>query len=238
MPNAVPLDNVQHQNLKVIVGHGPQFGSAVNEVPVFATELVEVAREYAIYFRRDDRGAFQAHALLGLDRNENLFLGAVGWQASYVPAVMNRGPFVIGLRDDLDEKQEPVVMVDLDHPRVSEDGEPMFRSHGGNTPRLERYIRSLSLIHEGSAINNAMISAFIDAGILAPVEINIQLDDRTEYKLPELFSISREAMAGLSGETLETLNKQGFLELAFVILSSVGNVARIIEMKNRKREAV
>ena len=58
MPNAVPLDNVQHQNLKVMVGHSPQLGSAVNEVPVFATEFAEVARDYPIYFRQDDKGQF------------------------------------------------------------------------------------------------------------------------------------------------------------------------------------
>lgn len=237
MPNPVPLDNVQHQNLKVAVGHAPQFGSAVNEVPVFATELAEVARDYPVYFRRDANGAFQAHALLGLDREENLFVSGGEWHASYVPALMNRGPFIIGLSDDISQKQEPMVMIDLDHPRISDDGEPIFLPHGGNTPRLEKYIRALSIIHEGTAINNAMFAAFIDAGIVAPVEIKIQLDDRTEYKLPDLFAISREGLAGLKGETLEKLNTQGFLELAFIIQASAGNVRRIIDMKNRRRAA-
>lgn len=238
MPNAVPLDNVQHQDLKVIVGHGPQFGSAVNEVPVFATEFADVHREYPIYFRRDDKGAFQAHALLGLDRNENLFLNGSDWQASYIPAVMNRGPFVIGMQaSDIGQKRQqgPVLMIDMDHPRISPDGEPMFRQHGGNSPRLDNYIRALSIIHDGATINNSMFAAFIDAGLVAPVEIKIQLDDHTEYKLPDLFSISREALAGLDGATLERLNRQGFLELAFYVQASIGNVSKIIDMKNRRK---
>ena len=40
-----------------------------------------------------------------------------------------------------------------------------------------------------------------------------------------------------NGAELERLNKAGFLRLAFLIISSLGNVSRLIELKNRKRAA-
>lgn len=234
MPNAVLLDNVQHHDLRVIGGHGPAFGDAVNEIPVFATEFAELQRDYPLYFRETENGGFQTYALLGLDKAENLFLTDGQWQARYVPAMSNRGPFLIGMNDD-----QPMLMVDLDHPRLSRsEGEPVFLPHGGNAPVLERHMRALRTIHQGVELNAPMFAAFQAEGLIAPVEIAIRLDDTTEYKMPGLFSISQEALSQLSGEALERLNRAGFLALAFQIVGSMGNMARIIELKNRKRAAL
>jgi hypothetical protein len=58
---------------------------------VLPTEFEEVQREYPILIRKDPSGDYQAVALLGLDRDENLFLDETGWNARYVPAVQQRG---------------------------------------------------------------------------------------------------------------------------------------------------
>ncbi|UDF04120.1 SapC family protein [Asticcacaulis sp. AND118] len=234
MSNAVLLDNVKHHDLRVIGGHGQSFGDSVNEIPVFATEFAELQRDYPLYFREAEGGGFQAFALLGLDKDENLFLADGQWQARHVPAMSQRGPFLIGMRDD-----GPMLMVDLDHPRLSRsEGEPVFLPHGGNAPALERHMRALRTIHQGVEINAAMFAALQAEGLIAPVEIAIRLDDTTEYKMPGLFSISQEALSSLSGEALERLNRAGFLSLAFQVVASMGNMARIIELKNRKRAGV
>ncbi|ESQ75678.1 SapC family protein [Asticcacaulis sp. AC402] len=239
MPNAVALDNVQHHDLKVISGHGPQYGDAINEVAVFCNEFAEVQREYPIYFRRDERGGLQAYALLGLDKGENLFLDEGTWQARYIPAMQDRGPFMIGFREREDAgevKREPTMAVNLDDPRVSHDeGHPLFLPQGGNSPHLERHARALRTIHSGVEQSRGMFNAFIQAGLIAAVQIEVKLDDSTEYNIPEIFSISQEALNKLDGATLERLNKQGYLGLAYYALASLGNVRRIIEMKNQRR---
>ena len=94
--NRVLLNNIDHHDLRVITRHGAEFGDAVNQVMVFPTEFEAVQREYPIVFRRDSEGALRPVALLGLTREENLFLdGAGGWRAGYVPALLRRGPFSI-----------------------------------------------------------------------------------------------------------------------------------------------
>ena len=52
-----------------------------------------------ILFRRDADGGFQAVAILGLDRGENLFLSEGDWTARYVPATLRRGPLFLGVGD-------------------------------------------------------------------------------------------------------------------------------------------
>lgn len=242
MPQPVLLDNVEHHDLKLISGHSAAFGDGLNQAAVFPTEFAEVQREYPIFFRRDQAGAFYAVALLGLDKDENLFLEGHHWNARYVPAIIERGPFLIGFqtRDiDGETRREPMIHADLSHPRLSRtDGEPLFLPHGGNAPRLERIARALRTIHTGAEVMPAMFAAFEAAGLLAPIEVDIRLDETTAYKIPDLFGISAEALNALDGATLQALNQSGFLALAFQVITSLGNVSKIIEMKNRKRQQV
>jgi hypothetical protein len=74
MTNAVLLDNVTHKDLRVKTGFTAEFGDSVNQVLVFPTEFAFIQREYPIFFRRNKKGEYQAVALLGLDKGENLFL--------------------------------------------------------------------------------------------------------------------------------------------------------------------
>ena len=85
MTRAVPLDNIAHKDLKVLMGYRAEFGDSINNVPIFPTEFIYAHREYPILFRRDAAGNLQAVALLGLDKDENLFLDGDAWKGRYVP---------------------------------------------------------------------------------------------------------------------------------------------------------
>ena len=239
MENSQPvlLDNVAHHDLRVITGHSAAFGDAVNQVRVFPNEFAEVQREYPIFFRRDAEGAFYAIALLGFDRDENLFLDSTGWNARYVPAGHDRGPFLLGFPDSGDAAAGPMMLIDPAHPRLSRsEGYPLFLPHGGNTPVLERHIQVLRTLHNGLEVNDAVFAAWLDAGLVAPVKVDIRIDDTTGYDIPDLFSISAEALAGLDGPVLAALNANGYLAMAFHVLTSLGNVPHLIALKTRKRQ--
>jgi len=233
MTNRVLLNNVDHGDLRVVTGHGAAFGDDINQVLIFSTEFEAVQREYPIFFRKDADGAFQAVALLGLDRDENLFLDGHGWNARYVPAVQQRGPFSIALRE---RDGEPMIHVDLDHPRIrSGQGEPVFLPAGGNSPYLQHVARLLGVIYDGLEIGKAMFDAFAAHDLIEPVDVEIKLDEHVQYDLPDLYTISQERFAGLDGAALEALHRTGFLAAAQWALSSLGNVGTLVELKNRKR---
>jgi hypothetical protein len=236
MTNKVLLNNVDHHDLRVIARHGPEFGDNINQALIFPTEFEVVQREYPILFRKDADGEFQAVVLLGLDRDENLFLENGDWKARYVPAVQQRGPFSIALNDDA-AQTGPMIHVDLEHPRISRtEGEALFLPHGGNAPYLEHVTGVLRTIYVGIEASRPMFAAFEEAGMIEPVQIEIKLSDAEQYDLPQYHAVSEDRLAALDGPALERLHRQGFLRLAFQAAASLGNMSRLIDLKNRKLE--
>jgi hypothetical protein len=158
-----------------------------------------------------------------------------------VPAVQQRGPFIIGLHRsdaDPDGESEPMIHVDLDHPRVSTtEGAPLFLEHGGNSPYLEHVSHVLQLIYHGAELAPPMFAAFEEAGLIESMEAEIKLDERVSYTLPDFFTINQDRLAALDGVTLERLNSLGYLQLAMMVVHSLGNVEWLIELKKRRLAA-
>lgn len=229
------LNNVDHHDLRVVLDRGAAWGDAVNQCVVLPSEFEAVARDYPIVFRKTPAGGFDALALLGLDAGENLFLDDTRWTTRHVPMLLARGPFSIGIHVHESGEREPMVHVDLADRRLSrETGEPLFRAQGGNTPLLDRITGLLRAIHIGHAAHAPMIAAFVDAGLIEPVRLEIQIDDTLRYDLVDFHTIGAPALAALDGATLERLNRAGFLALAFQVVASLGNIERLIALKNRR----
>ena len=234
--NRVLLNNVEHHDLRVITRRGAEFGDAVNQVMVFPTEFESVQREYPIVFRHDAEGVRRPVALLGLSRGENLFLdGDGGWQASYVPALLRRGPFSIAAPETAEG--EPMISVDLADPRASRiEGTPVFLPHGGNSPYLEQVTAVLRAIYVGHHLLEPMIAAFESARLLKPVNLEARVGEGEVYAVSDALVIDRERLAALDGEELAALHQGGFLQAAFLAAASLGNMQRLVEFKARQGE--
>ncbi len=237
MAKHVLLNNITHKDLKVITDYAAVYGDDVGSTLTFPTEFADVHREYAILFQKNENtGKFQSVVLLGLKSDENLFLnGTGGWKANYVPAVVERGPFLIGFQDqsrDGGSERAPVVHVDVESPRISNtEGEAVFLDHGGLSPYLDKISHLLNRIYEGMQVSDAMFAAFIEMELIEPVNLEIALNDRETYRLNGNYTIHREKLANLSGADLERLNRAGFLRCAFLALESLGNIQRLIKLK-------
>ncbi|MEJ2415848.1 MAG: SapC family protein [Exilibacterium sp.] len=240
MANNVLLNNLSHQDLKVIARFGAEFGDNVSSVLVFPTEFVELQKEYAILFRKNsETQKYQATALLGLSQGENLFLNPnlrSGWAANYIPAVVAKGPFLIGLQSqDSDNSKTPVIHIDLDHAKVDhEDGTPLFLEHGGNSPYLKHIASILKIIHQGMAIQDVMFNTFSEIGLIEPVNIDIDLKGGEMHRLIGNYTINEDKLAALGGDQLERLSKLGFLPLAYAVIASMTNIRQLTEIKNQK----
>lgn len=234
------LNNVTHKDLRIITRYGAEFGDGVGTALTFPTEYADAQREYPIFFRKDAAtGEYQSVVLLGFEPNENLFLNDGRWEAAYVPGIIARGPFLIGFQEqhvDGELRSEPVIHVDLDHPRVSwTEGVPVFLPQGGHSPYLERVATLLRGIRAGVEASKTMFAAFTALDLIEPIKLEIKLDEEQGYNVLGLHTISRQRLLALDGAALEKLNRSGLLEGAFLVLASLGNVKKLMAMKHSRR---
>ena len=240
MAKNVLLNNIEHRDLRVITRYAAEYGDNVATAMIVPTEFGDIQREYPIFFRHDaESDSFTAIVLLGLQKDENLFLDEKGWNASYVPAVLARGPFFIGFQQQTVNGQPqnvPVVNLDIEHVRVSKtEGEPLFKADGTNTAYLERIANMLNAIGVGMDVSKPMFEAFKAAGLIEPVKLEIKLNSEEQYDLHGMFTINQQKLANLDAETLHSLHRSGYLQGAFLVASSLSNVQRLIELKARRR---
>jgi hypothetical protein len=230
------LNNIKHKDLKILTRRSIELGDGVGGCVVYPTEFNELQKYYPILFQRQGDDTWLLITLFGFETNENLFLDGDRWRVPYVPAVIEREPFVIGLQQREGQEAEPVVHVDLASPRISSDGsgEPVFLEYGGNTPFLNRITDVLTVIHEGITEAERMISAFSALGLIEPVTLEIEFVNATLYKTSRYATINKEKLLTLSDEHLGQLHRNGLLRYAYFIVGSMTNIQHLVEYKNNK----
>lgn len=228
------LDREKHRHLRIRTGYGAALGDAVMYVMTYPMEFRDIQGCYPILFTKDpNTGGFLAAAVLGFDAGQNLFLQDDRWDATYVPALVQRQPFLMATSSE-DENAAPVMSIDLDHPRVSRDeGEALFDSDGGSTEFLEQKIALLDKLHRGLQHGKGFIDALLKHELLDRVTFDIAFNDGTKQTFEGFYTIAEERLYQLKGDALESLNKAGYLQPIFMAVASLSRVRDIIERRNR-----
>lgn len=242
MTRHVLLNNIDHQNTRVIHYFGPEFGDNLHSALVFPTEFTELQKEYPILLRKDDpQESYQAIALLGFAAAENLYLNnqnSTGWDARYIPASIEKGPFLIGFQRSMgmpDEEPNAVVHIDINHPKVSvHQGQQLFLSQGGNSPYLEHISARLQTIHQGTVLAPVFYKALEQLELLEPVTIEFTLHNSEKIRLLGNHCINEQRLATLPADALVKLQQSGFLALIYAMIFSMGNIRHLIERKNSR----
>lgn len=233
------LNNVDHQDLRVITDRSAALGDDVQFVPTFPSEFRNLQRHYPIVFlRHSQTRKVMAAALLGVEEGENLFLGDAGWDVSYVPLNIQRQPFLVGFQDQEDFGQtvrEPVVSIDRDSPRVSEErGEALFLEHGGSSEFLEHVSSLLKVLHEGSLHAEAFYETLDALDLLESFVLDVQLDDGEGHRLAGFETINEDVLAKLEDEQVVDLARRGYLEAIYMVIASMSHLSDLLERKTRR----
>jgi hypothetical protein len=241
------LNNIAHEHLRVNSTFAAELGDNVVSTLTYFTELADVQKEYPILCRKNpETDAYQAVVFFGFQKDENLFLADVdsarqrhwGWNADYVPAVMARGPFSIGIHSDIvdgTKKHNAMVHIDVNHPKVSgENGQKLFLDNGGHSPYLNHISKTLEIINDGIPLTTLMFDAFSKHQLLEDVVIDIEFKNQEKLKISGFQTINADRLSRLNGAALEELNASGFLQAAYFIRASMSNIRKLIDWKNRK----
>lgn len=229
MPTPVLLNNVQHHDMHIITRRSAQLGDNVMSAVTFPSEFRDVQACYPIVFRKTTDGlGFEPLALFGFEEGHNLFLSDERWEAPYVPMMVERQPFLIGISGE-----ELMVNVDLDHPRVNHtEGEPVFKPHGGHTEYLERVNSLLFTIHHGMQQLPGFLAALLENELLESFALDIELNDGSQNRLIGFYTINEDRLQALSGEAIVKLHQAGYLQPIYLVLASLSNFRQLIDRKN------
>ncbi|MDF3013955.1 MAG: peptide transporter permease [Cellvibrio sp.] len=241
------LNNITHEHLRVNPRFAAGLGDNLVSTITYMTEFSDVQKEYPILCRKSpDTGEYQAIVFFGLQKDENLFLTEVdsanqrhlGWRADYVPAVIARGPFSIGIQREIvngSELHKPIVHIDMSHPKATaEDGQALFLENGGHSRYLHHISKVLDTINDGMHLTKLMFDAFAKYQLLDDVVLDIEFQNQEKLKITGFETINVDKLSRLNGAALEELNRSGFLQAAYFIAASMSNVRKLIDLKNRK----
>jgi SapC len=239
MAKHVLLNNIEHKQLRIITERSKELGDNLWVTQIFPQEFRIAQSCYPIFFQKDTQtGSFFAVTLFGFEQHENLYLTDKGWDALYIPMMVQRHPFSIGRQRILeqgDEKSKLVVNIDIESARVSQDkGTPLFDQFGNNTDYLERVVDILHSIHQSVPDSEQFIEALLKFDLLETFVMSVTLQNGTVNELIGFYTINEEKLNQLSGEALVELHNKKYLETIYMVLSSHAHINYLIEQKNKK----
>ncbi|QKX17555.1 SapC family protein [Microbulbifer sp. YPW1] len=241
MSNTVALNNESHRNLKVITRRGAEYGEGTHLVPVVANELRNLMLEYPVCITKDpNTGQFSLCALLGFEPGENLYLQGDSWDAQYIPMHIRRQPFMVGYRNPeaaVGEERGAVITLDLDSKRVTEegaDGERLFDDQGNNTPFMQQVSDLLGQLMVGMESTTAFLSALADNDLIEPAHINVQFASGEHKRYEGLYTVNEDKLQKLDADKLVYMHQHGYLQAAYWLGASMGQIRKLIQKKNQK----
>jgi len=231
------LNNIDHKDVRVHTGHGARYGDAVMCTPAIPSEFRNLQADYPIFLHRErDSGKYLPMAMFGFQEGENLFLEGDRWQADYIPLMIRRGPFLIGFQEGgpgSRSRRQMVVSIDMEHPRVGGEGEPLFQPFGGSSDYTEQIVALLQEIDRGQAAVDEFAGALLQQDLIEPFSLEVKLNSGEKRRLEGFYTIHEERLAGLDAEVLADFSRRGILQAAYMVLASMANIPKLIRLKNR-----
>jgi len=239
MSNHQMLNNKQHKNLKVHTKRSNELGDDIMLTLTFPHEFYDIQAYYPIVFHKDEATEkFQSYALLGLEKQENLFLSNGGWDCGYLPYTIKAQPFLIGFQNqevDGEIQKQRVIHLDVDSPKLNkEEGENIFTEFGQNTQFIEHIGNILGEIDQGMEESQDFLKLLTEFNLLEKFVFDIELIDKSHNRLSGFYTINEEVLNNLTPHQLEQLSKKGFLKPLYMALASILNMGELIKRKNNR----
>ena len=243
MSNYQILSKEAHKDLRVSTVRSAEYGDNIMYTMTFPMEFRDIQSCYPIFFCKDpESGQLYPAALMGFEQEQNLFLSDSGWDASYIPMMVRRHPFLIGFQADPDGPEgaaKPVVSIDSDSPRLidsadqsTDEGEALFNQDGSPSDFLQTSIGALESIHRGLEHNKGFIAALLEHELLESFTLKITLNDGSNNELMGFYTIAEQKLQALDGDTLAKFNAQGYLQSIYMAIASFARLRPMIDKKN------
>jgi hypothetical protein len=224
----VELSRTAHSGLRIAAERIEATAAAQHLIPIVVSEFRKAAIQYPIVFAKNpETGRFAPYVLTGLTAEENLLWNGTELDVAYVPLNVRRQPFYVG--------GESALCVDLDSPCLDEAGtKSLVNPDGSDSAHLKSILAILAELVAGRAPTEQLIAALLSLDLLAPLLLDIVLDDGTPLKIQGLYGIDEERFRQLPAHELSSLWSSGRLDLIYAVLLASGQIFNLIRLKNRR----
>ena len=221
----VPLNKEVHSALYIEGIDGYQHTKDTNSIYIAAIEFIQASREYPIVFALgEDKKVFPV-VLLGLEKNQNLFVDSTGkWIADYIPAYVRRYPFILASTGK--ENSNFTVCIDESYPgfNTAKEGKPLFNEKGEYLDLLNQAIDFLKDYQTHVQLTTQFCENLSKLDILEPMQANIEMASGHKRTLGGFMGINREKLKAVKPVKLAELVKTDQMELIYAHLASLNNL--------------
>ena len=227
----VELSRSAHAGLRIRSDLVEAAAASQHLIPIVASEFRKAATQYPIVFvKSPETGRFAPYVLNGLDVEENLFWSGTELEVAYVPLNVRRLPFYVGT-----EAGSGVLCIDLDNPCVDGSGKKgIVNSDGTDSAYLKEMLSVLGELVTEKERTEQFIATVLSLDLLAPIMLDITLDDRTPLRLSGLYGLDEERFKQLGEREIGGLWKTGQLDLIYSVLIATGQIFKLIRLKNQR----
>ncbi len=234
--HVVTLNKDKHAKLKVKPNLDFAQAKDINLAAVTLGELSAAAANFPLVFvQHPDSKVTRPVAMFGLRPGENYYYGMNGWDATYVPLLIQRHPFLIGLDDENPDNKMLTMCIDKNSPFISEtDGIALFSENGDGTDFLNVRNQMLMEIFEGEKITERFTQKIMELNLLKPFEIILQGMDGQGRKVTGLWTFDEAKLKQLTAAQVQELHELDFLAACYLIYASLFQIHNMMKLRNRK----
>ena len=225
----VALNSDVHRNLKFASDRvNFSFARDTTAVLMAGVEFAEAARVYPIVFIRGQDNQMRPVALLGVRNGENLFVDEQGkWDANYIPAFVRRYPFVMA---EGGAEGQLVICIDESCPALNaEQGELLINADGKLEPRMNEVVQFLQNFQNEFVRTELITKQLDELGLFVQQGARFDTKDGETFQLNDFYLIDEKKFSQITDDKLPALFRSGALGLAYLHLSSLGNMRKLLD---------
>jgi hypothetical protein len=232
----VELSRGEHAGLRIRADLVEASAARQHLVPIVVSEFRKAAVQFPIVFAKNpETGRFSAYVLNGLGVEENLFWSGTELDVAYVPLNVRRQPFYVGTNDAPDSAGSNVLCIDLDSPCLEASGaKTLVNPDGSDSDYLKGILSILGELIAGRKATEQFIATVLSLDLLAPIMLDIVLDDGTPLQVTGLYSVDEEKLKQLDAGEVARLWQTGYLDLIYTVLIASGQIFKLIRLKNQR----
>ena len=232
----VELSRSEHAGLRIRADLVEASAATQHLIPIVVSEFRKAATQYPIVFSKNpETGRFAPYVLNGLAVQENLFWSGTELDVAYVPLNVRRQPFFVGMDDAPNGPATNVLCIDLDSPCLDGSGAKMIvNPDGSDSAYLTGILSILGELVAGKKATEQFIASLLSLDLLAPIVLDIVLDDGTPLQVQGLYGLDDEKFRQLDPAEIASLWRSGYLDLIYAVSIASGQIFKLIRMKNQR----